>query len=151
MRSLEQLMPFATAGELIAQKRQPVVSVSPDTTALAALGKMEQKSIAFLPVLEGEKLVGVVSERDISRGVLLHQRAAVRDIMTTQVHIVAPEAGVPECVTLMHSSRIRHLPVVEHGRVLGVLSVPDLMSSLIARHERLLHGPRDERATLLFP
>ena len=95
LRSLEQLMPFATAGELIAEKRQPVVSVSPDATALAALREMEQKDIAFLPVLEGGKLVGVVSERDIARGVLLRQRTAVRDIMTTQVHTVAPDARCP--------------------------------------------------------
>jgi CBS domain-containing protein len=144
-------MPFATAGELIAEKRQPVVSVSPGATALAALGEMERKDIAFLPVLEGEKLVGVLSERDIARGVLLRQRTAVRDIMTTQMHTVAPEARVPECVTLMHRSRIRHLPVVEHGRVLGVLSVRDLMGSLVERHERLLRRLHDERATLLFP
>ena len=59
-------MPFATAGALIAEKRQPVVSVSPGATALAALGEIEQKDIAFLPVLEGRKLVGVVPERDIA-------------------------------------------------------------------------------------
>jgi len=64
---------------------------------------------------------------------------------------VAPEARVPECVTLMHRSRIRHLPVVEHGRVLGVLSVRDLMGSLIERHERLLRRLNEERVTLLFP
>ena len=64
---------------------------------------------------------------------------------------MASEAGVPECVTLMHRSRIRHLLVVEHGRVLGVLWVPDLMGSLIERHERLLHRLHDERATLRFP
>jgi CBS domain-containing protein len=144
-------MPFGTAGELIAEKRQPVVSVSPDATALAALAEMEQKDIAFLPVLEGEKLVGVVSERDIARGVLLQQRTAVRDIMTTKLHTVPPEARVPECVTLMHRSRIRHLPIVEHGRVLGVLSIRDLMGSLIERHERLLRTLHNERVTLLFP
>jgi CBS domain-containing protein len=151
LRSLEQLMPFGTAGELIAEKRQPVVSVSPDATALAALAEMEQKDIAFLPVLEGEKLVGVVSERDIARGVLLQQRTAVRDITTTKLHTVPPEATVPECVTLMHRSRIRHLPIVEHGRVLGVLSIRDLMGSLIERHERLLRTLHNERVTLLFP
>jgi CBS domain-containing protein len=95
LRSLEQLMPFATAGELLAEKRQLLVSISPGATALAALPEMEQKDIAFLPVLEGELLVGVVSERDITRGVLLRQRTAVRDIMITQVHTVAPEARVP--------------------------------------------------------
>jgi CBS domain-containing protein len=148
LRSLEELMPLPTAGELIAEKRQPVVSISPDATALAALREMEQKDIAFLPVLEGGKLVGVLSERDIARGVLLWQRTAVRDIMTTQVHTVAPEAKVPACVMLMHRCRIRHLPVMKGESVLGVLSVRDLMGSLI---ERLLRRLHDERVTLLFP
>jgi CBS domain-containing protein len=70
LRSLEQLMPFTTAGELIAAKRQPLVSVGPGATARAALRVMEEKDIGFLPVLDGEKLVGVVSERDIASGVI---------------------------------------------------------------------------------
>ena len=74
LRSLEQLMPFATAGELIAAKGQALVSVSPDTTALAALRAMEEKDIGFLLVMEGDKLAGVVSERDIARGVILQHR-----------------------------------------------------------------------------
>jgi len=151
LRSLEQLMPFATAGELIAQKRRSLVTVSPHTTALAALREMEENDIAFLPVLESEKLVGVVSERDIARGVILQHRAAVRDIMTTRVHTVAPETKVSDCVMLMHRSRIRHLPVAHSGTLHGVLSVRDLMGSLIERHERLLRRMHDERATLLFP
>ena len=82
LRSLEQLMPFATAGELLLQKRQFVVVVAPGTTAVAALREMEEKDIAFLPVVEGGKLVGVVAERDIARGVILHSRTLVRDIMS---------------------------------------------------------------------
>jgi CBS domain-containing protein len=112
---------------------------------------MEANDIAFLPVLEGDKLVGVVSERDIARGVILHYRAAVRDVMTVDVHTVTPETKVPECLMIMHGARIRHLPVVEGGRVIGVLSVQDLMGSLIERHERLLRRLHDERVTLLHP
>ena len=83
--------------------------------------------------------MGVLSERDIARGVMpASSRTFVRDIMTTRVHTVAPEAKVPECVTLMHREHIRHLPVMSDGAVLGVLSVRDLMGSLIERHERLL-------------
>jgi CBS domain-containing protein len=95
-RSLEQLMPFATAGALIAEKGQPVVSVSPGATALAALGQMEQKDIAFLPVLEGEKLVGVVSERDIACGVLLRQRTEVRHITHRRGTLARREAKKAE-------------------------------------------------------
>ena len=151
LRSLEQLMPFATAGELLLQKRQFVVVAAPGTTAVAALREMEEKDIAFLPVVEGGKLVGVVAERDIARGVILHSRTLVRDIMITEVYTVEPETRVPECLTLMHGARIRHLPVMAAERVAGVLSVRDLTGSLIERHERLLRKLNDERVTLLFP
>ena len=155
LRSLEQLMPFATAGELLAKKRQPLVAVSPGTTVLAALREMQEKHIAFLPVLDAENLAGVVSERDIARAVILMERSAkdtaVRELLTTRVHTVTPETKVPECVMLMHEKAIRHLPVMSGGKVLGVLSVRDLMGSLIERHERLLRRLQEERLTLLFP
>jgi CBS domain-containing protein len=151
LRSLEQLMGFATAGELLAQKRRTLVSVAPGTTAREALRKMEDNDIAFLPVLEAQELVGVVSERDIARGLLLRHRTVVREIMTTRIHTVTPEAKVPECVALMHRERIRHLPVVSAGAMVGVLSVRDLMGSLIERHERLLRKLHEERVALLFP
>jgi len=148
-------MPFATAGELLAKKRQPLVAVSPSTTVLAALREMKEKHVAFLPVLEGEKLVGVLSERDIACGIILDQRSAkdtaVREIMTTRVHTVVPETKIPECVMLMHEKAIRHLPVVSGGKVVGVLSVRDLMGALIERHERLLRRLQEERLTLLYP
>jgi CBS domain-containing protein len=150
-RTLEQLMPFATAGELIARKHQHLVATSPGTTARAALGKMEEKDIGFLPVLERGALVGVVSERDIARGAILHHRTLVREIMTTRVHSVAPETPVPECLALMQRERIRHLPVLKGETVLGVVSVHDLTGSLIARYERLLRRFHDEQVKLLFP
>jgi CBS domain-containing protein len=83
--------------------------------------------------------------------VILHHRTLVRKIMTTRVHTVAPETKLPECVALMQRERIRHLPVVSAGAMLGVLSVRDLTGSLIERHERLLRRLHDERVTLLFP
>jgi CBS domain-containing protein len=155
LRSLEQLMPFATAGELLAKKHQPLVAVSPGTTVLAALREMKEQHVALLVVLDKDALAGVVSERDVACRVVLEQRSAkdtaVRDIMTKRVHTVTPETKVPECVMLMHREGIRHLPVVSAGKVLGVLSVRDLMGSLIERHERLLRRLQEERLTLLFP
>jgi CBS domain-containing protein len=144
-------MPFTTAGELIARNRRPLVTTAPSATARAVMIEMERRDIGFLPGLEGKKLVGVVSERDIARGVILHRRIVVREIMTTRVHSVAPQAKLPECVGLMHRERIRHLPVRSGGAVLGVLSVRDLTASLIERHERRLRRLHDERVTLLFP
>jgi CBS domain-containing protein len=151
LRSLEQLMPFTTASELITAKRQALVSVEPGATARAALRVMEEKNIGFLLVLDGEKLVGVVSERDIASGVILQHRIAVREIMSTRVHTVAPETRLPECMMLMHHEHIRHVPVLSRGAVLGVLSIRDLMGSLIERHERLLRRLHEERTALLFP
>jgi CBS domain-containing protein len=144
-------MPLPTAGELVAQNGRALVSVSPGATARDALRAMEENDIAFLPVLDEEKLVGVVSERDIARGAILHYRSGVRELMTTDVQTVAPATKVPECLVVMHHARIRHLPVVKAGRVLGVLSMQDLTGSLIERHERLLRRLHDERVTLLFP
>ena len=151
LRSLEQLMPFATAGELLMQKRQSVVAIAPGATAVAALREMEEKDIGFLPVVEGGKLVGVVAERDIARGVILRSRTLVREIMTTEVYTVEPETRVPECLTIMHGARVRHVPVMAAERVAGVLSVRDLTGSLVERHERLLRRLHDERVTLLSP
>ena len=103
LRSLEQLMPFATAGELIAREAPAARQRSrPSATALAALRDNGGKGHRVPAGSRGEKLVGVVSERDIARGVILHHRTAVREIMTTHVHTVAPETKLPECVTLMH-------------------------------------------------
>ena len=151
LRSLEQLMPFATAGELLAKNGRPPIAISSGATVVGALRVMQREDVGFLPVLDEGKLAGVLSERDIARGAMLEQRVFVRDIMTTRIHTVTPETKVSECVALMHTNRIRHLPVMSGGSVLGVLSVRDLMGSLIERHERLLRRLHDERVTLLFP
>lgn len=149
--SLEQLMPFATAGELLAGKTLPIVSISPDEGAGAAARLMHEDDIGFLAVIEGGKLVGVLSERDRVRGVRVDRPTFVRQLMSTRVHTVAPEAKVPECLMLMQREHIRHLPVVADGKVVGVLSIRDLTASLIERHERLLRKLEEERITLLFP
>jgi len=151
LRSLEQLMPFATAGELVAKRGRPTIAISSVATLLGALQVMQREDIGFLPVLDEGKLAGVLSERDIARGGMLERRVFVHDVMTTRIHSVAPETKVSDCVMLMHRERIRHLPVVSGDSVLGVLSVRDLMGSLIERHERLLRRLNEERVTLLFP
>lgn len=155
LTSLEQLMPFATAGELVAKKPGALASIEPGATAFAAMQRMADKGVGLLVVLENDRLVGVLSERDCARRLVLDARpakeTAVRSLMTTNVHTVAPQARIPECITQMHEKAIHHLPVVEGGRVVGVLSVRDLMGALIERHERLLRRLHEERLTLLFP
>ena len=86
----------------------------------------------------------MLSERDIVRGASLQHPTFVRDIMTTRIHTVAPDAKVPECLTVMHREHIRHLPVMSGDTIQGVLSVRDLTGSLIERHERLLRRLEEE-------
>ena len=145
MRSLEQLMPFATAGELLMQKRRSLVVIAPGTTAVAALREMEKKDIAFLPVVEGGKLVGVIAERDIARGVILHSRTLVRDIMTTtSTWRRKLRCGLPGACTASHPP----LPVMARSES-PAASVRYFMGSRIARHGACSQAD-DERVTCYF-
>jgi CBS domain-containing protein len=149
-------MPFPTAAELLAAKAlKGVIDAAPETTVLAAMQTMADKQIGFLPVIARGDLVGVVSERDCARKVVLGQLPAAATplsaIMSTPVFSVPPEAKIPECIMLMHEKGIRHVPVMAGGAVFGVLSVRDLMAALIHRHERLLQRFEQERLTLLYP
>ena len=152
---MEQLLPFPTVQDLIGKKSEPVFSVTSDSTVLAALEQMATRHIGFLPVIDGARLAGVISERDCARRVLLKQLPAattfVRQIMTTEIHSVQPDMKIPECVMLMHERGVRHLPVLRGSEVVGVLSVRDLMGALIQRHERLLRRLGEERLTLMYP
>jgi CBS domain-containing protein len=156
LTSVEQLMPFPTAAELIATKSlKGVISVAPDTTVLAAMQAMADNQIGFLPVIGNGAVVGVVSERDCARQVVLRQlpaaSTAVSAIMSAPVYSVPPQAKIPDCIMLMHDKGIRHLPVMAGREIRGVLSVRDLMAALIVRHERLLRRFQEERLTLLYP
>lgn len=140
-RALEPMMPFATAAQLLARRPRPLVTISPESGAGAAARLMKEHDIGFLPVVEGDRLVGVLSERDMVRGVSVQRPTFVREIMKAPIHTIAPEADVHECLTVMHRERIRHLPVASGGVIHGVLSVWDLAGSLLERHERLLRRP----------
>ena len=153
--STEQLLPFPTAEELLARKTAGVVAVAPHVTVLTALQRMADRHLGFLVVLDAGRLVGVLSERDCARRVVLGQLSpgvtAVREIMTRRVHTVAAQSRLCECIKLMHEHTVRHLPVVERDEVVGVLSLRDLMSALIERHERLLRRLEEERRAQLVP
>jgi CBS domain-containing protein len=155
LTSMEQLMPFPTAQELIAKKRRPLESVSPSVTVLEALQMMAEKNIRFLSIIENGKLAGVLSERDCARRVILGKldagNTAVREIMSTDVHTVPPETKIPECIMLMYEKDVGYLPVLRGGEIVGVLSIRELMGALIERHERLLRRLGEERLTMLYP
>lgn len=153
--SMEQLLPFPTAAELVAKNNRKVVSVSRDTTVLAAMQLMADENIGFLPVIDNGVLAGVISERDCARQVVLRELPAsstpVHTILTAGVHSVTPQAKLPECIVLMHDKNIRHVPVMNGNEVIGVLSVRDLMGAMIDRYERLLRRFNNERLAILYP
>lgn len=129
-----------TARQLLQGKhRQGIFSVTPDTTVYQALQLMAEKDIGALLVMDGDKLVGIFSERDYARKVVLQGKTSastpIRDIMTARVICARPEHTVDECMALMSEKRFRHLPVVEGERVIGVLSITDLVRSQIAEKE----------------
>jgi CBS domain-containing protein len=120
---------------LLASKGSDIWHVAPDDSVLSAIKMMAEKRVGALLVMDGEKLAGIVSERDYARKVILKGRSSektpVRDIMTAEVVCVAPEQTVEECMSLMTENRVRHLPVTQGEKVVGVLSIGDLVKAII--------------------
>jgi len=120
--------------KLLDQKGHDVYSVSPDTTVYDALKLMAEKEIGALVVLEGEKMVGIITERDYSRKVILKGKASketlVLEIMTSEVSYTSPDQKVEKCLSLMTKKRFRHMPVLEGSKVVGMLSIGDIRSKI---------------------
>lgn len=125
--------------ELLAAKMREPLTLGPDETVFDAIKMMAEQNVGALFVLEGEKLIGVISERDYARRVILKGRASkqtpVRDIMTAKVVYVDPGQTLEECMALMTARRIRHLPVVAGGELVGVVSIGDVVKAVIAEKE----------------
>jgi CBS domain-containing protein len=124
-----------TANDILRSKGHDVWSVKPASTVLEALGVMAEHDIGAVLVLDGDKLVGVFSERDYARKVVLAGRSSkdsqVKDVMTQHVVCVAPNRSIDECMALMTNRRLRHLPIVDHKRVIGIVSIGDLVKATI--------------------
>ncbi|HEX7915529.1 CBS domain-containing protein [Rudaea sp.] len=120
--------------QLIEGKRE-IYSIGPDQPVLAAIQLMADKFVGALLVMRGDELLGIVSERDYARKVILKGRSSsdtpVRDIMTADLITVSPHETVHRCMRLVTDKHIRHLPVVENGNVVGMLSIGDLVKSVI--------------------
>lgn len=122
-------------GQLLDSKGHAVHAIAPGASVIDAIRSMAQNHVGALLVMDGTELAGIVSERDYARKVILLGRSsattAVRDIMSAPVVTLPPESSVDEAMRLMTDRRIRHLPVVATGRVLGVVSIGDLVKSVI--------------------
>jgi CBS domain-containing protein len=124
-----------TVAALLRHKGNQVWSVSPEDSVLQAIALMADKGVGALVVLRGDAVVGMISERDYARKVVLQGRSSkdtlVRDIMTSPVCSVGPEHTIDECMRLVTAERIRHLPVVENGKVVGMVSIGDLVRRVV--------------------
>ncbi|MEX1829954.1 CBS domain-containing protein [Luteibacter sp. CQ10] len=124
-------------------KGRGVFAVAPDAPVIEAIRLMAEKNVGALTVMKGSELVGIVSERDYARKVILKDRSSrdtpVADIMTVSVVTVAPDATVDECMRLCTDSRIRHLPVLDGGRVTGMVSIGDLVKATIFEQKQTIN------------
>ena len=143
-----------TAAEILRTKSgQAVHTIAPTASVFDAVTLMAQKGIGALLVMEGEKIVGIVTERDYARKIILMGRTSketlVRVIMTAEVMYVRPDHSSEECMALMTENRVRHLPVIDNGKLIGLLSIGDLVKDIISEQrftiEQLEHYIRGER------
>ncbi len=124
-----------TLAVLLEMKGSAVYSIAPDASVLEAIKLMSDRGIGALLVMDGEVLAGIVSERDYTRKVVLQGRASkdtrVEDIMTAEVVTATPELTLDQAMRLLTERRIRHLPITRDGRVIGVVSIGDMVKTLI--------------------
>jgi CBS domain-containing protein len=130
---------MATVRVLLEQKEKGFWTVIPETTAYEALQIMAERDVGALMVVRGSKLLGIFTERDYSRKVVLKGRTsretAVSELMTTSVYCVTPEDTTEQCMAIMHAKRVRHLPVLEGGHLVGLVSIRDVVKMIISEKE----------------
>lgn len=128
--------------EILEGKGRDVCSVTPGSSAHAAITLMAEKGIGSVLVIEGDEIRGILSERDYVRKVALDPQtppnAPVAQIMTSQVLCVRPDQPIDECMALMTDKRVRHLPVIQNGRVVGVVSIGDLVKAVISEQQFII-------------
>jgi len=130
---------MTTLRQLLKEKGRDVYSVNPDNTVLEAIQEMADKNVGAVMVLDGDDPVGIFTERLYAREVFLQGRASpttkISDVMVTRVIFAEPEQSVDECMALMTKKKVRHLPVMEDGRLVGLISIGDLVNNKIADQE----------------
>jgi CBS domain-containing protein len=131
-----------TVRQLLNKKGAHVVSVSPETSVYDAIKTMAEHEIGALVVLEKGRLAGIVSERDYARKVILKGKSSretpVAEIMTREVTTVRPETSVEKCMQLMTDKRVRHLPVMDGDKLVGIISIGDVVKAIISQQEFMI-------------
>ncbi len=130
---------MTTVRQLLEEKGPEVFSIHPDATVYEAIEEMADKNVGSLAVMDNDELVGVITERHYARKVVLEGRASpatpVRTIMETSIIYAKPEQSVEECMAVMTDKKIRHLPVIENGRLIGIISIGDLVHAIISHQK----------------
>lgn len=131
-----------TVRELLETKGREVWTISPDNTVFEALKQMADKNIGALIVMEGTRMAGIFSERDYARKVVLHGKFSrdlpVSEIMTREVYSVTPEHSLKECMAVMTQGRFRHLPVFVGEKLVGVVSIGDVVKALLSEQDFMI-------------
>lgn len=130
---------MTTVKQLLDQKGREVFSIHPDATVYDAIKKMADENVGSLVVIDNDKLVGVITERHYARSIVLKGRASpatpVQAIMETKVIYAKPEQSVEECMAVMTDKKVRHLPVIEDGSLVGIISIGDLVQAIISHQK----------------
>lgn len=130
---------MSTIEKLISNKGSEVWTISPDDSVYEAIKQMNEHSVGALPVVLGSKLVGIISERDYARKVILKDRSSketrVKEIMTTRVFHTFPKQKIEECMAVMSEHHIRHLPVLVDEKLVGIISISDVVKDIISEQK----------------
>ena len=133
---------MASVRQVLQSKGHDIWSIGPELSVYDAIEMMAREEVGALVVLDGETLVGVLSERDYARKVVLQGRSSrgtkIKDIMTTRVAFARPDQSVQDCMAMMTDKRIRHLPVMDGDALLGMISIGDLVKSIIEDQQHVI-------------
>ena len=128
-----------TVRQLLDEKGHNVITVGADDTVFDAVRKMAEENIGSLIVCEGSKVIGIITERHYARNVFLEGRALpntrVGDVMETPVLFIGPDLTAEECMAVMTDKRVRYLPVIDEGKLIGIISIGDLVKNIISNHQ----------------
>jgi len=128
-----------TVADILKSKGREVWTITPETIVFDALNAMAEKNVGALVVLDKTGVVGILSERDYARKVILHGKSSkalkVTEIMSANVYSVNPEQNIEDCMTLFTNKRVRHLPVLQNNQLIGIISIGDVVKAIIADQE----------------